>query len=148
VNFLAYFLAFLAFDAAAGRRAVEGVTERFSAGILGVLTSWQLYGAIAARIFAIWMHQNALGAGRLAVVQPGVTLTDPYLSIVWGAFVFGEAMRTGFWIVLAIAAAALMSGSVITLARSADMTGLSAQQEEGHRGGRGRVSGRRRAGAP
>jgi drug/metabolite transporter (DMT)-like permease len=111
---------------------IKGMTVQFSdGGIVAVLTAWQLYGAIAAGIFAIWMHQNALGAGRLAVAQPGVTLADPYLSIVWGAAVFHETMRTGFWIVLVVLAAAVMSVSVIVLAGSKETTGANATSETG-----------------
>jgi len=111
---------------------IKGMTERFSSGgIGGALTSWQLYAAGAAGVFAFWMYQNAINAGRLAAAQPGVTLADPYVSIIWGAVVFHEAMRDGFWLVAAIVSAVAMSAGAIILARSPGMSGSLAASETG-----------------
>ncbi|HLI58525.1 MAG TPA: DMT family transporter [Solirubrobacteraceae bacterium] len=113
---------------------MKGMTQHFShGGLLGVLTAWQLYGAIAAGVAAVWLRQNADNAGRLVAAQPGMTLADPYVSIIWGATVFGESFRSGFWIALAILAGAVMSVSAVALARAPALHGERAAQEEGHR---------------
>jgi drug/metabolite transporter (DMT)-like permease len=97
----------------------KGMTEQFSnGGMAGIFTSWQLYMAFATGFFAMWMLQNALNAGRLVVAQPGITLADPYVSIIWGAVVFGETMRGGYFILLAILAGAVMTGATFILAHS------------------------------
>jgi hypothetical protein len=77
------------------------------------------------------MNQNAINAGRLAAAQPGVTLADPYVSIIWGAVVFHEAMRAGFWVVAAIISGVAMSVGAIILARSPGMSGSRAASETG-----------------
>ncbi len=97
----------------------KGMTEQFSnGGMVGIFTSWQLYLAFATGFFAMWMLQNALNAGRLVVAQPGITLADPYVSIIWGALVFGETMRGGYFILLAILAGGIMTAATLVLARS------------------------------
>ena len=120
----------ISFGLAAG--FIKGMTGQFGAGgVAGVLSAWQLYAAGAAGILAFWMDQNAINAGRLATAQPGITLADPYVSIVWGALVFHEVFRGGFWLAGAIIAAAAMSAGAIVLARSPDMTGRRAAHEDG-----------------
>ncbi|HET9076722.1 MAG TPA: DMT family transporter [Acidimicrobiales bacterium] len=102
----------------------KGMTEQFSSGgMAGVFTSWQLWSAIAVGAFAVWMHQNAVSSARLVVAQPGITLADPYLSIIWGAAVFAEPMRGGWWILPAIAAGVGMTVSAIELSRAKETSG-------------------------
>jgi hypothetical protein len=55
---------------------------------------------------------------QLAAAQPGITLADPYVSIVWGVVVFGEPIRSGGGLAAAAVCAALMSASVLVLAQS------------------------------
>lgn len=98
---------------------IKGMTGQFSSGgIVAVLEAWQLYAAIVVGAFAVWMQQNAVSAAKLVVAQPGITLADPYVSILWGAAVFAEPMRGGFWVVLALLAGAGLTGSAILLSRS------------------------------
>jgi drug/metabolite transporter (DMT)-like permease len=111
---------------------IKGMTGQYAAsGITGVITSWQLYAAGAAGILALWMDQNAINAGRLATAQPGITLGDPFVSVIWGAFVFQETMRGGYWLIAVLASVAAMTGGAIALARSPSMTGTRAATEEG-----------------
>lgn len=120
----------ISFGLAAG--FIKGMTQQFAAGgIGGALTSWQLYAAGVAGILAFWMNQNAINAGRLATAQPGVTLADPYVSILLGALVFHEVMRDGLWLLAAVLSAAAMSAGAIILARSPGMTGARAVSEAG-----------------
>jgi drug/metabolite transporter (DMT)-like permease len=111
---------------------IKGMTGQYGdGGIAAVVTTWQLYAAIVAGVFAFWTNQNAINAGRLAVAQPGVTLSDPYVSIVWGALVFAETMRTGPWIAAAVACAGAMSGGAVILAKSPALSGERARSEPG-----------------
>jgi drug/metabolite transporter (DMT)-like permease len=122
----------LAFGLAAS--FIKGMTGQFaSGGIAGAITAWQLYAAGAAGIMAFWMNQNAINAGRLAVAQPGITLADPFVSIVWGALVFQEAMRGGYWLIAVLASVAAMTAGSIVLARSPSMGGDRGATEEGAR---------------
>lgn len=108
----------------------KGMTQQFSSGgISGVFESWQLWTAIAVGVFAVWMHQNAVSSARLVVAQPGITLADPYVSILWGAAVFSEPMRSGLWILGALAASLGLTGSAIELSRARETTGQTAQEE-------------------
>jgi drug/metabolite transporter (DMT)-like permease len=109
----------------------KGMTEQFSSGgIVGVFEAWQLYAAVVIGGLAVWMHQNAVGAGRLVVAQPGVTLADPYVSILWGAAVFAEPMRSGFWVVLALLAGAGLTVSAIVLSKSRETSSDQSEEEE------------------
>jgi hypothetical protein len=59
-----------------------------------------------------------------------MTLADPYVSIIWGAVVFGEVFRGGVWIVLAILSGALMTASAVLLAGASALHGEQAAEEE------------------
>lgn len=111
---------------------IKGMTGQFGAGgVAGVITSWQLYAAGAAGVLAFWMDQNAINAGRLATAQPGITLGDPFVSVLWGALVFHETMRGGYWLIAVLASVAAMTAGAIVLAESPSMAGTRAATEEG-----------------
>lgn len=97
---------------------MKGVTLQFQQGFITVITSWQIYLAILAGIAGMWLLQNALHAGKLVAAQPGITLLDPTVAIVWGALVFDEHMRGGIFILLAVISAAAIAVSAIALAES------------------------------
>lgn len=118
----------------AGRAAVLGVATGFgfaftaafmkeSAAILerdpaALLTSWQLYAMVAAGLSSLFLLQNTLQSGTLVAAQPALTISDPVASILYGALLYGEGIRTGAWIVLeAIGIGAIFAGSLL-LARS------------------------------
>lgn len=110
---------------------IKGMTGQFAvAGVAGAIASWQLYGAGVAGVLGFWMDQNATNAGRLAAAQPGITLADPCVSIAWGALVFHETMRRGWWLAGAVAAAVVMSAGALALARSPLTTGDQAARED------------------
>lgn len=75
---------------------IKGMTETFSQGFTVLLTSWELYGMIAAGVLGVFLVQSAMNAGRLIAAQPGLTLSDPIVSILWGVLVFGERVRDGW----------------------------------------------------
>ncbi len=112
---------------------IKGMTGAFAQGMGVLLTSWQLYGMIVAGVGAMFLVQSAMNAGRLVAAQPGLTLTDPIVSILWGVFVFGEQVRTGWFLLLTIAGGLVMVGAVLVLARSPLLAGDSGTNERRER---------------
>jgi hypothetical protein len=62
--------------------------------------------------------QSAMNAGGLLAAQPGLTLADPVLSILWGVMVFHERVRGGALIMPEVTSLTLVAAAVIALARS------------------------------
>ncbi|MGO8887649.1 MAG: hypothetical protein ACLPUO_11665 [Streptosporangiaceae bacterium] len=94
-----------------------------SAGVVGTLESWQIYATIAAGILATWLLQNAYDAGRLTAAQPGVTLVDPIVSIIWGTLVFGGRVNGAPYLAAAIVPVLVLAGAVVVLSRSPALQG-------------------------
>ncbi|WP_146608295.1 DMT family transporter [Streptomyces sp. NTH33] len=114
---------------------IKGVTEAYAHGFATLFTSWQLYAMIVAGAGAMVLLQAALQAGRLLVSQPGMTMSDPVVAIMWGIFVFGEVVRGGFYILMSVVAAAVVATGVILLARSPLLAGTSGRDEREGSGG-------------
>lgn len=87
-------------------------------GWVELLKAWQLYGTAAAGVGSLFLLQNALQAGTLVAVQPMLTLGDALISILYGVTLFGETLRTGWWLVPELAALALVGLGCVELARS------------------------------
>ncbi|MFH8882689.1 DMT family transporter [Streptomyces californicus] len=87
-------------------------------GALALLSSWQLYATAVAGVGALFLLQNALQAGSLVAVQPALTLGDALISIVYGVTLFGEVLRTGWWLLPELAALALVTAGCVHLART------------------------------
>lgn len=109
---------------------IKGMTANLSRGISALFTSWQLYAMIAAGVLAMFLVQSAMNAGRLVAAQPGLTLSDPIVSILWGVFVFHEQVRTGWFLVLAAASGLVMAAAVVVLAHSPLLSDQSGQAAE------------------
>ncbi|MFE9172069.1 DMT family transporter [Streptomyces kebangsaanensis] len=114
---------------------IKGVTEAYAHGFATLFTSWQLYAMIAAGAGAMLLLQDALQAGRLLVSQPGMTMSDPVVAILWGVFVFGETVRGGVYLIVSVVAAAVVATGVILLARSPLLAGASDREERTGSGG-------------
>jgi drug/metabolite transporter (DMT)-like permease len=97
---------------------MKGMTTTLSGGLIHLLTSWQVYGMIAAGVFGMFLVQSAMNAGGLLAAQPGLTLADPVLSVLWGVLVFRETVRGGGFIIPEVIALAVVAAAVIALARS------------------------------
>lgn len=108
---------------------MKGMTETFAGGFGKLFTSWQLYAMIAAGVGGIFLVQSAMNAGRLLAAQPGLTLSDPVVSILWGVLVFDEQVRGGLYIVLGSASGLVMAAAVVFLARSPLLAGQAADRE-------------------
>ena len=96
----------------------ESVNQLTTRGIIGLVTTWQTYAAIGFGVLGVLVMQWALHSGPLLAAQPGFTLLDPLVSILWGVLVYEEATRTGAWLVLATAGGIAVGIGVALLARS------------------------------
>jgi hypothetical protein len=74
--------------------------------------------------------QNALHAGRLLAAQPGLTLADPGVAMVWGMLVFKETVRGGAWLAPSVVSGLLLAAGAIALARSPLLEGVAATGED------------------
>jgi drug/metabolite transporter (DMT)-like permease len=117
---------------------MKGMTRTFSEGITVLFSSWELYGMIAAGVLGMFLLQSAMNAGRLIAAQPGLTLSDPIVSILWGVLVFGERVRGGWYIALAVVSGLVMAAAVVVLARSPLLSDDSGRQAEERHPVRGR----------
>ena len=98
---------------------MKGMTTRYSAGFGALFTSWQIYAMVATGMLGIFLVQSALNAGRLIAAQPGLTLSDPIVSILWGVLAFHEKVRGGTLpLLFAALSTVLMAAAVVALARS------------------------------
>ena len=112
---------------------MKGMTETVSKGFIVLFTSWELYGMIAAGALGMFLVQSAMNAGRLIAAQPGLTLSDPIVSILWGVLVFGERVRGGWYVALAVVSGLVMAAAVVALARSPLLSDESGQHEDEQR---------------
>ncbi|WP_069169512.1 DMT family transporter [Streptomyces griseus] len=87
-------------------------------GLTALLTAWQLYATAAAGVGALFLLQNALQAGTLVAVQPMLTLGDALISVLYGVTLYGEELRSGWWLLPQLAGIALIAVGCVVLARS------------------------------
>lgn len=98
---------------------MNGAVAELSQGITHILLVWQTYAMVAAGIFGMFLVQNALQAGKIVAAQPGITLLDPFVAIMWGVFAFGENTTTSpLHLALATAGGVLMVAGALLLSRS------------------------------
>jgi drug/metabolite transporter (DMT)-like permease len=91
--------AFLAAAAAVNYGVTAALTKAAAAllatGITELLESWELYVLIGAGLLGMLMAQSAFQAGPLDASLPVLTVVDPIVSVLIGAFLFGEGVRSG-----------------------------------------------------
>ena len=106
---------------------IKGVVERLGDGMSAVLSTPELYVAIAVAIAGTAWQQSSFRAGSLSASLPTMTVAEPVVASILGILVLGEALRPGAdgWVVL-IAAVAVMVVSTAALARRAADTGSPA----------------------
>jgi drug/metabolite transporter (DMT)-like permease len=73
----------------------KAVAHLAEGGIGNLLESWELYVLVAAGLLGMLMAQSAFQAGELDASLPVLTVVDPVVSIMIGAFLFGEGVRSG-----------------------------------------------------
>jgi hypothetical protein len=64
-------------------------------GLFALLTSWQLYTALALGAAGLFLTQAAFQAGPLTASLPAISTVDPLLSVAIGVFVYDEHLRRG-----------------------------------------------------
>ncbi|MEU2420988.1 DMT family transporter [Streptomyces sp. NPDC007851] len=97
---------------------MKSATGRLAdAGLPAFLTTWQTYGCALAGIGALMFLENALQAGPLVASQPALTIGDAAVSLALGVLLFGESVRTGWWLLAEAFGAGLILWGVIRLTR-------------------------------
>lgn len=96
----------------------ETIAQGEARGVLGVVTTWQTYVAIGFGVTGLVLVQWALHCGPLLAAQPGFTLMDPMVSILWGVLVFDETTRSGLWLLPATVGAVAVGVGVVIVAHS------------------------------
>ena len=91
-------------------------------GIAAMFTTWETYGFVVCGAASVVLVQAALHAGTLVAAQPGITLLDPVVSVLWGTLLLHETIRTGPILALAGLGCALIVTAVVVLARSSAST--------------------------
>jgi drug/metabolite transporter (DMT)-like permease len=97
---------------------MKEVTRTFERGLGELFTDWPLYSMVAAGVLGFFLTQSALNAGQLIAAQPGLSLSDPLISVLWGVLAFHEQVRQGWYITGEVTCAGVIVGGVIMLARS------------------------------
>jgi hypothetical protein len=97
--------------------SVAGTAVR-DGGLAALPGTWQAWLSLATGLGSFYLLQNALAAGRLVAVEPGITLTNPLVAVTWGVVVFDEVVAGGLGLLGAAAGGALLVAGVLVLARS------------------------------
>jgi drug/metabolite transporter (DMT)-like permease len=97
---------------------MKAMTRTFTEGPGHLFTDWPIYAMIAAGVLGMFLTQSALNAGSLIAAQPGLTLSDPLISVLWGVLVFHEQVRQGWYILGEVLCAGVIVAGVVMLARS------------------------------
>jgi hypothetical protein len=111
---------------------MKAMTITFAAGFSELFTSWQIYAMVTAGALGMFLTQSALNAGQLIAAQPGLTLSDPLISVLWGVTIFSERVRLGLYIVGEVFCAGVIVAAVIALARSPLLSGADSPSEDDH----------------
>ena len=89
-----------------------------AAGLGAALGAWQTWASVATGVASFYLLQNAMAAGRLVVIEPGVTLANPLVATTWGVVVFRESVGSGAALVGVGVGAALVAIGVVVLGAS------------------------------
>lgn len=96
---------------------LAGLGPAYAGGVLEVLTHWQTYGVLVGGIVSFLFLQQALQAHDLLWAQPGITLANPLVAMVWGFAVFGEQVPVDAWTLGGVAGAAGIVAGTVVLSR-------------------------------
>ncbi|MFJ6695287.1 DMT family transporter [Streptomyces sp. NPDC091272] len=98
---------------------MKGAMEHLEAGgVRELVVTWQTYGCVAAGAAALFLLTNAMGSGPLYVSQPALTLGEAAASLVLGAVLYGDRVRTGWWLLPEAVGVLLTVHGVLLLTRA------------------------------
>jgi drug/metabolite transporter (DMT)-like permease len=109
---------------------MKEVTRTLERGLGTLFTDWPLYAMVAAGVLGFFLTQSALNAGQLIAAQPGLSLSDPLISVLWGVLAFHEQVRQGWFIPGEVLCAGVIGAGVLMLTRSPLLAGDDAPSEE------------------
>ncbi|MFG2137879.1 DMT family transporter [Streptomyces sp. NPDC048650] len=81
--------------------------------------AWQTYGFAMVGVLALFLMENAMQSGPLTASQPVLTLGDALVSLLLGVTLFGERVRTGWWLLPEALGVALVLWGAVLLSRVA-----------------------------
>jgi hypothetical protein len=105
----------------------------FDEGLGAVLWDWHVYALVIVSVAAFWLEQAALQTGALAAAVATTMAFDPLSSLVFGIFLFEEALHesaVGYTISLLSLAAALAGLVILARAKGAEAPPRSAPAPE------------------
>ncbi|WP_018331228.1 DMT family transporter [Actinomycetospora chiangmaiensis] len=93
---------------------LAGLGPAYAEGVRGVLASWQFYGVLVGGTVSFVLLQQALQAHDLIWAQPGITLANPLVAVLWGLTVFGERVPFDLRLIGVVGGvAAIVVGTVV-----------------------------------
>jgi len=87
-------------------------------GLPRALVTWQTYAMVLTGVLGVFLLQGAFNAGSLTMAQPGITIADPVVSVLWGTLGYGETVRTGGYLLIALGGVGMVAAGMYGLARS------------------------------
>jgi drug/metabolite transporter (DMT)-like permease len=109
---------------------LKDAVSALNRGPAAFFSTWQLYATAVVGVGALFLLQNALQAGTLVASQPMLTVGDALISISLGVVLFGEQVRTGWWLPLEIACLAVIVLGCVEIAKS-PLVGAGEHQPSG-----------------
>jgi drug/metabolite transporter (DMT)-like permease len=101
----------------------KAVVDELQAGMLHVISSWELYALAGIGYASMTLNQLALNTGALAATIATSTASDPIVSVVLGLVLFHESLHlTGLRAIGTITALAVALLAMSVLARSQEHT--------------------------
>jgi hypothetical protein len=99
-------------------------------GVGDLFSNWQPYMLATGGIAGMVLAQSAFQAGPLDVSLPALTATDPVVSVVIGAVLFGEQIRSGFfWSTLEVISLAGVVVGIFMLAHTQAVKSVQERNE-------------------
>jgi drug/metabolite transporter (DMT)-like permease len=101
----------------------KSVVDNLHAGLLHVITSWELYALVGIGYASMTLNQLALNTGALAATIATSTASDPIASVALGLVLFHESLHlTGLRAIGTLTALAVALLGIAVLARSQEQT--------------------------
>lgn len=101
----------------------KAVVDELHAGLLHVISSWELYALAGIGYTSMTLNQLALNTGALAATIATSTASDPIVSVLLGLVLFHESLQlTGLRAIATLTALAVALLGMAALARSQEHT--------------------------